>query len=151
MTKEQYYKIINQYAIKCLEQYPPDPMAETMNYANGELVGSTPEFPLQIKDVLKISTGNVSNDWDSEYANVANELDRQDMIDLANAVDMVDSDLCRRIAEIEISDKEYKLQFDEGSQIEFIDGTIFNDIDELTEYRNTHEQPYRDNLTRSGK
>jgi hypothetical protein len=151
MNKEQYYKIINQYAIKCLEQYPPDPMAETMEYANGELVGSTPEFPLQIKDVLKISTGNVSNDWDSEYANVANELDRQDMIDLANAVDMVDSDLCDRICEIQTTDKEYQYLLDEGSLVTFLDGTIFYDIDDLIDYREKHEQPYRDNLTRSEK
>ena len=73
------------------------------------------------------------------------------MLDLANAVDMVDSDLCDRICEIQTTDEEYQYLLDEGSLVTFLDVTVFYDIDDLIDYREKHEQPYRDNLIRSEK
>lgn len=128
VNREEYYKLINEYAHKCIELDPDDPTQFSMEFANGE---ST----ISVADALThtSSLAQAQLQWDSD-----NTID-QEQYDFYVSVDAIDWDICKRIRELQLTDKEAELLLNNGETINLIDGTVITDMEEFQNQRkDTH-------------
>lgn len=124
MNKEKYDKLITQYAIKCIKEYPEDPFQLTMEYANGILTDNWEE--------LEHLTYSKTSNWSlSEMSGISD--DPQTDLRFHETVDNVDTDLCKRIRELQVTPETARTSIEQGGSMEFMDGTTTDDYSEWLE------------------